>query len=52
MKTFKVKSKFECPYILGDYCNHSDGPILCQGEDWPDDCPGETIEGGDDKNWN
>ncbi len=50
MKLFKVETRSECPYILGDYCNHPDGPCICKGDDFPEDCPGENTEGVNDDN--
>lgn len=48
MRLFKVKTKSECPFILGgNYCDHPDGPYTCQGDDWPDGCPGEEVEEDD-----
>jgi len=45
MKTFKVKYSSECPYRLPvEYCNHPDGPIRCNDDNFPDDCPDEDIE--------
>ncbi len=45
MKTFKIKCPSECLYRLpGEYCNHPDGPVRCNDDDFPDDCPGVDVE--------
>lgn len=41
-----VNKRFLCPYLLpGDYCNHPEGPAgRCEGDGFPEDCPGEDVE--------
>lgn len=47
MKLFRVESRSKCGYILGgNYCDHPEGPILCQGDDFPENCPGEDEGAG------
>jgi len=45
MKTFKVKHQRLCPYrIPSGYCNHLGGPVRCESDDFPEDCPGDDVE--------